>query len=175
MGIRPWKRLVWQRAIGRGGSFSRRSGNPFWRGDAWTEIWFFVMKTQLPWRTILGMGWGGWTNAKHGFDCACSVWVCKTGWWSGEWGHSLNGVEGLGWTGSDQTWEKESGFLQQGVSEELSAREGCGQTHDFDWVCWLCCAKWAGERQRRACKCLSEGCCRVEGTASSYSEPEQGR
>ena len=46
--------------------------------------------------------------------------------------HSLHGVEVSGWTGSDQSWEKESGFPHQEVSEELSAREGCGQTHDFE-------------------------------------------
>ena len=170
MGIRPWKRLMWQRVVGRGGSFSRRSGNLFWRGDDWAEIWFFVMKTQLPGRTVMGVGWGGWANAKHGFDCACYIWVCEMGWWSNEWGTVCMELRCRGGQDQISPGKRSRAFrIRKSLKSFQRGRAVVRHMILNDYAGCTVGNGWSSGKE-----CLSKGSCRVKGRASSYSEPEQG-
>ena len=83
--------------------------------------------------------------------------------------HSLHGVEGSGWTGSDQTWEKESGFC---ISKSLkSFQRGRAVVRHMILSDYAGCTVGNGWSSGK--ECLSKGSCRAEGRASSYSEPEQ--
>lgn len=172
MGIRPWKRLMRQRVVGRGGSFSRRSGNLFWRGDDWAEIWFFVMKTQLPGIRVPGVGWGGWANVKHGFDCTCYIWVCEMGWWSNERGTVCMELRGRG--GQDQIRPGKRSRASASVSLWRAFSEGGLWSDTWFWVIMLAVLwEMGGRVAKNACqKAVAE---QKEEPAATVSQNRAGR